>query len=105
MKHELAKRLKAAGWIFDEHAFVEGPNDTEWFNNTYAPTLEELIEACEKQDGFYALAHVGRPEGEWSAIGQFGVPQKHGATPIEAVANLYLALHAPEVTKELCHHT
>ncbi len=72
-------------WIVNHAALVSR-------DRVYSPTLEELVEACVGHDGFYAVAKVGRDEGQWSAIGHAGTPRGLGATPAEAVARLWLAL-------------
>lgn len=99
MNYELAKKLKDAGWMFPEHAFLEGPNDTEWFDERYVPILEELIEAC--GDEITSLYRADRlPEGRvW--VAKCCDKETHvgiDVAPLEAVARLYLALHASEVT-------
>ena len=106
MNYELAKQLKDAGFPFRTSLFASINDNTPLdFNGTpyNVPTLSELIEAC----GKYVL--VGEIDKEWiafysedgfkspvglDAIDTFLVRSEHGTTPEEAVANLYLALHA-----------
>ncbi len=99
MTYELAKKLKDAGWkfrpcsqgswngglIFKFDEYSRG----EMF---YAPTLEELIEACGVKGTLFRMNNVDGPwtaetdrDGHWS----YG----HGSTPTEAVARLWLALN------------
>lgn len=111
MNHELAKKLKEAGFpqghyqkAFDEvkehperhdaYAHAYGVKSLEEI--AYPPTLPELIEAC--GEGFGSLT---RDRGLWLALPkeahELGVildPKNgtYGKTPEEAVANLYLAL-------------
>ena len=56
---------------------------------TYAPTTEELIEACGEM--FYSLTLRQDPK-EWEALGD-KYWRGLGATPEEAVAELWLALN------------
>lgn len=81
MTYELAKQLRDSGWP------VNPRNGA-----TYVPTLEELIEACGEikftLSGGYGddwWAHKNENE-ESQIIGR-------GSTPVEAVANLWLALN------------
>jgi hypothetical protein len=64
-------------------------------DNWFIPTLEELIEACEKKESFeqFSLAH--RQHGWFASIeGQDAQPDNasHQATAEDAVARLWLAL-------------
>jgi hypothetical protein len=85
MNYELAKELKDAG--FPQH-------DTLPFD-AYEPSLEELIEACDitletlEQDKNEDPNHVHW----WTANSVHGV-QRSAPTPTEAIAKLWLALHA-----------
>lgn len=114
MKYELAQQLKDAGfpqkgwglwwnWVVsssvnpgeqfatrDDH-WMLSPGHWESADATYcyAPTLEELIEACGDR-----LGRVAQWENGWSAVTPFG-PDMHdvmGETAEEAVARLWLAL-------------
>lgn len=95
MNYELAKQLKDAGfphsntWEDKEH----------WFEreNHVMPTLEELIEACGEK--FCCLYRIDRTEDGkgifWSAgYDNLAINHSTGHTPAEAVAYLYLSLHA-----------
>ena len=94
MNYELAKKLKDAGFLqLTKGRFVEAPlhdginvflKQEDVF--IYAPTLEELIEACGKD--FFNVTFTGET---YSASGmRIGVS---GKTPSEAVANLWLKLN------------
>lgn len=82
MNYELAKQLKDAGFPIIEH---EEPR--YW---TF-PTLSELIEACDKLDGF---GQLGRANKGWN-VWKLGIrrPVAFGETPEEAVAKLWLELN------------
>lgn len=86
MKYELAKELKDAG--FPQHSCTD---ITCSKNALTIPTLSELIEAC--GDGRFKLSRTKM----WHAVIQKGdMPShdwKHGFTPEEAVARLWLALN------------
>jgi len=61
----------------------------------YAPTLEELIEAC--GDKFWSLERDLDPDEIWGAYPANEIgdgPATFGSTPAEAVARLWLALHS-----------
>jgi hypothetical protein len=102
MEYALAKQLKDAGF----HAQVyKGSPAAEERHHAIIPTLEELIEAC--GEDFIQLELAEIELGKWCAqggwdeqdvkdVGHCRTP-KHdafGATPTEAVARLWLALHA-----------
>lgn len=103
MEYSLAKKLKNAGYPESSHADLyctickeECPccehvgKDLELIT---IPTLEELIEAC--GDEFDSLIQNKTRDGiRWNAESK--QYRGHGFTPSEAVANLYLALHAPK---------
>lgn len=83
MDYNLAKQLKDTGFP---------QMDGRYLNNgeVYVPTLEELIEAC--GDGFQTLERYKGVPDRWQAN---TLKQKSflGATPVEAVAKLWLALN------------
>lgn len=56
------------------------------------PTLEELIEAC--GDKFYSLMLLGNARYRASALFGASTVLETGSTSTEAVAKLWLALHA-----------
>lgn len=73
------------------------------YETVLAPTLEELIEVCptEMDNMVFSLQYF---TGRWHAgYEQYESYRPHvqGSTPTEAVALLFLALHAPEVEKEV----
>jgi hypothetical protein len=90
MDYVLAKELNDAGfpqagdgkWVLPPDRLVARRAD-----RIYVPTLSELIKAC--GEGFVRLHKV---EGRWIA-GDGGLGVVRGATPKEAVARLWLALH------------
>ena len=88
MTYETAKKLKDAKfpftWDYEPQALA--------FRQY--PTLSELIEACNndlKGGGFDLLQQIF--DDEWKADCEFVTGQAKGATPEEAVANLWLALN------------
>jgi hypothetical protein len=62
-----------------------------------APTLEELIEACGDRE-LVLSKHESAVDGkyEWRAIVLHQEPLVFGATPVEAIARLWLALNKPD---------
>jgi hypothetical protein len=102
ISYELAKQLKMEGFL------QGGKGDDLWDDSgeideeghmAYAPTLDELIEACGERFGSLGrdwLDDVGR---FWCAIDrgrEQRVPPRvecTGSTPTEAVARLWLALN------------
>lgn len=103
MNYEIAKKLKRAGFpqeYFGGHYIdsnnkytnpkmhLEGLPGTD--GQTYVPTLEELIEAC--GDDFHSLQ---KKDTIWCSFAKASVTLDCfvGSTPLEAVANLWLALH------------
>lgn len=98
MNYELAKELKDAGFLQPDKDnyypgdYLGGHAENE---RAYAPTLEELIEACGENN--FTLQHPNGADfwtagtsdtwmGDKTAVGQ-------GSTPTEAVARLWLALN------------
>ena len=110
MKYELAKQLKEAGFLQDGEGcmlplvplYDDGINSPPQPDKVYAPTLEELIEACPQtysaygsDDYVFALNVFDK---KWIAgyekYESFTVDGE-GETATEAVAMLWLALHKP----------
>jgi hypothetical protein len=105
MDYELAKQLKGAGFpqfgnssfafIKTENGWMMSGNCEFWqhVEHVYTPTLEELIEACGKP---IWIEGSTIPEFLWMAGRGKGMntPLGKGSTPTEAVAHLWLALHA-----------
>lgn len=98
MEYELALKLKKAGF---ENPWC-GNLDREHCDGSCFPTLEKLIEACGDKFDFIMrsegdlLGRILEAQGintDWAAGTKDFKTLKHGATPTEAVANLYLALH------------
>jgi hypothetical protein len=102
MKYKLAKELKDAGFpqtnnhtrkylaITGTPYFSSRPERAE---DVLAPTLEELIEACD--ESFIELRRHAQKT-TWSAMGRSGkdtFQDGTGATPVEAVTRLWLALN------------
>jgi hypothetical protein len=98
LSHSLAKELKDAGF---QHEWCKSDPEKVWCGAPDClPTLEELIEAC--GDGFYEL-HRDTDDAEsfcWVAVADNDIPKyqrvagTYGQNPTEAVARLWLALHA-----------
>lgn len=97
MNYELAKQLKDAGFPQKGNGLMlvrKGWETNKVVNygvgNSYAPTLEELIEAC--GDKLVSAYNNGK---EWLLNEEAGseVPQVSGSTLTEAVARLWLALN------------
>ena len=101
MDHALAKQLANAGfpqggngvWLFDPSSIVARSKD-----RVYRPTLEELIEACGIK--FHVLENFRLDSGVYQWIAMGAGKTGSGATPTEAVAILYLALHGKNNGKE-----
>lgn len=94
MDYKLVRELRDAGfaeggkgtWIYPLDALVTRSSD-----RVYAPTLEELIEAC--GDDFHDLQNFNWKYGGWGVSSKRTGIQKFGDTPTEAVARLWLALN------------
>jgi hypothetical protein len=95
MEHDLAKELEDAGfpqggkgtWVYPMDALRTRPSD-----RIYAPTLEELIEACGRE--FYSVVKNGELWRAFSTIDELNtVAGRTGQTPTIAVARLWLALN------------
>ena len=101
MNYKLAEQLKEAGFPQDTRhffGFIEAHKDWELDNGDMSdsvacPTFSELIEECGNK--FYWITR--RREKEWYAVGDDG-KKSHGTvrgnSPEEAVAKLWLKLHA-----------
>jgi hypothetical protein len=106
--YELAKQLKEAGFpqadgvkrhvapsVCSIHEIPRGHEYCKECGFVYVPTLNELIDACGISFGSLQARHE-LAEQKWLAINEdieadcFGI----GSTPTEAVARLYIALHA-----------
>ena len=88
MKYELAKELKDGGFPQNpfHHPGMYSYETKGGEGRAYAPTLEELIEAC--GESFEMFDRFGKG---WRAVGANSTA--YGATPTEAVARLWLALN------------
>lgn len=108
MNYELAKKLTEAGWNTNTTWLMNPEYKTLqlWggaaklpYRYYYAPTLEELIEACPKErEGAEFSLHAYAVE--WSAgyyLNDDWTLFEDGATPKEAVARLWLALNKQNV--------
>ncbi len=116
MNHELAKKLKDAGFPQDENGYgywytkdskvIYLGEKIDIPDKCYIPTLSELIEAC--GEGFNGILPPKIMGGVWLAVETIGDLKRNddgigfsftswtfwsGKTPEEAVANLYLELH------------
>jgi len=103
ISYELALKLKEAGFPQDNPKKIWTTETGGWCNfpngGVFIPTLEELIEACgerfnsleRRPDGWRAVNHDNPDDFHFDALIPFLTTV--GSTPIEAVANLYLALN------------
>ncbi len=105
MNYETAEKLKDAGFPQGGDGHFMFPNgDILGFktneDHLYIPSLEELIEAC--GDDFISLVVLyDRKNWRASAYEIADRIEVLGSTPIEAVANLWLALNGKnEISKE-----
>jgi hypothetical protein len=93
MHFELAQALKDAGFHQSGNGTRVAPPDKIVVRRddfAYVPTLEELIVACGADIDF---ALTSEEYGQWDAYDYLLMESGHGETPIEAVANLWLALN------------
>lgn len=107
MTYELALKLKEAGfpqkreYLHIDSSPIGVPVANPFCSNckdfhAYTPTLEELIEACRKCDGYDFQLLRNDYKNKWLASRNYGHTGSHfaeGETEIEAVANLYLVLN------------
>ena len=104
MDYSLAKELKDGGFPQTGNGrWIGSPSKLVWRSGdrVYVPTLDELIEACEREGYFnFELGHFNE---QWSArIVENSSTKRlkdcfvfgHGPNRIEAVARLWLALYA-----------
>jgi hypothetical protein len=100
MIYDVAKRLKEEGFPQGgSGSWIGPPSNLVWLSGqrVYVPTFEELLAAC--GDVVQALTHERSQAGdEWvassfDATGS-GVKCARAPNPIEAVARLWLAVHA-----------
>jgi hypothetical protein len=107
---ELAKELRNAGFpniqdlqhrqgrqflASDGHLFFYSLGELARPENWFIPTLEELIEACEKKEGYDHFSLEHRQLGWFASIeaqDEQTYSGSHQATAEEAVARLWLAL-------------
>jgi len=108
MSRELAKELKDGGytqgvsiWLYSADGLYQPRlyKGAVFTNETDAPTLEELIEAC--GEDFERMTRGRDPVEEWNwyAHSDSRRAEGHGDTPIEAVARLWLALNTLQDNK------
>ena len=96
MDYDLAESLMDAGFPQIGKGSLIGPlNKLVWRtgDRVYAPTLEELIEACGEN---FAWLHQSVKSRKWAAQAFIYDEDSHGgqgSTPTEAVARLWLALN------------
>ena len=106
LSYSECKKLKDAGYPqpdFEKGRFVciHGEPIQPCETTCYSPTLEELIEACGEridrlEQQFVSLE--GEDEISWVACYDKRFYHGKGKTPIEAVANLYIALQGKNET-------
>jgi hypothetical protein len=101
MNYELAKQLKEAGFPQKGRGEVQHCLDDEEEEIVYHATLEEFIEAVPKYIGKATFVLGSANQGkEWVACyfdfatNRGSEFNESGSTPVEAVARLWLALHA-----------
>jgi hypothetical protein len=110
MRLKLAKELRDAGFpniqdvqhrqgreflAFDDRMSVYSLGELAPSENWFIPTLKELIEACEKEEGYDHLTLEHRQLGWVASIDAKGAriySGSHHLTAEEAVARLWLAL-------------
>ena len=90
LSYEICKKLYDAGFPMIEH-------DSDGICKDYPTyiTLEELIDALGEDFGSLELGSINLDNGDttWLALSKDKEKGGEGKTPLEAVANLYLALH------------
>ena len=91
LQHRQCRNFLASGGRVSVYSLGELAPPENWF----IPTLEELIEACEKKEGYHHF-RLEHPLLGWVASIEAQDGQTHSgshqATPEEAVARLWLAL-------------
>ena len=106
ISYELAKQLKDAAFPQDGKGLCIHDNTVSPSQHYYAPTLEELIEACGKPFGQLFQFDLDKAtEGRWGAVAQLPYWENvegecvrvDASTPTEAVARLWLALSTKTV--------
>lgn len=100
MNHEIAKKLKDAG--FPQGEPDQYTTDGQWIpedERQYIPSLSELIDACyspEYDEAVVVAKYDTNRYAAWLALEDAEEVQNHyyeSSTAEEAVANLYIALH------------
>ena len=98
MDYDLAESLMGAGFPQIGKGSLIGPmSKLVWRSGdrVYVPTLEELIEACEKKEGYEHFSLEHQQLGWFASIeaqDEQTYSGSHQATAEEAVARLWLAL-------------
>ncbi len=99
MNYELCKQLEEAGYPQErgEGNWAHPKRiESETVVGVYRPTLEELIGACSEYIEAQKFTIICYSSGWWAGytgVGDYNRPEMgRGATPAEAVANLWLAL-------------
>jgi hypothetical protein len=88
MQYRLAKQLEAAGWPqVGTGRWISDPASLVARGRIYAPTLEELIEAC----GAAPVSLSREENGRWTAYGSAGLTVV-GSDPVEVAARLWLQM-------------
>jgi hypothetical protein len=102
LSYELAKALHDAGFPQSGSGTRVAPPDmlvARRHHFAYVPTLEEVIEACGEKFGYLSRDWLDENGRFWCAVDrghEETVPpriKRTGATPVEAVARLWLALN------------
>ena len=95
ISYALAAQLRDAGFPQGGHGKWIGPSDKlTWHasDRVYVPTLSELIEASSYKFG--TLSQIFSTFPRWTACAVNCEKECLGSTPEEAVARLFLELHA-----------
>ena len=98
MEYDVAKELMDAGFTQGGNGSWAHPKDAiviQSGDRVYVPTLEELIEACEKKEGYEHFSLEHQQLGWFASIeaqDEQTYSGSHQATAEEAVARLWLAL-------------
>jgi hypothetical protein len=95
MDEKLVLQLKKARFPLKQSNVKLGSFDPKVrHEDYYIPTLSELIEACGEDFGQVFKRSFGDEREPWGAFDHNVVTEGNGSTPEEAVAHLWLALHA-----------
>ena len=94
MNPEIAKLLKAAGFRPSGHGHYQELRGEE----LYFPTLSELVDAC--ADHLVSVERTNQQRQVWLATAASQSEGVTGASAEEAVARLWLSLHASGLVRQ-----